>query len=110
MLKRGWVVGCLWLVSALAHGDDLEAPAYILTGLDWYQTTKFRRAGYDEVNPVMGREPTQTQINSYFAVNFALLYLFNQTRFKRGANRFVCIVRGVTVPYNVVFMFRHDLL
>lgn len=50
----------------------LELAALLTLGLDWYQTVRIQRAGHVEVNPIMGRHPSDGVIAAYFLACLAV--------------------------------------
>lgn len=43
--------------------------------IDWQQTLRFRRAGWKERNPVLGSEPTESEVNSKIMLGLGSLWI-----------------------------------
>ena len=70
---------------------------------DWAQTKKFRREGSSEANPILGKYPSQSEVNQYFGGIMGTKKLANMSlpeKYNLPLNAAVLATQVPTLLYN----------
>ena len=117
LLTKAAVAAMLLIAAAgctsEAHAADdftpaqkyLSAAALAVTVLDWRQTSDIHRhAGMYEMNPLLGRHPTQAEINRYFGLGMlatAAIVYYLPSKYRTAALTFYVVTETAVVGHNV---------
>lgn len=89
------------LSKAFNKSDYKPWIATTLIMVDWVQTRYIATHDeYEELNPLLGRNPTLEEVNRHFIIVLGIHYLVNKTKYKNPWNRGFILAETFVVARN----------